>query len=171
MEFNRSALTRSGQRRRVFVVFCASATVISLSGCAYFKTLIGLGPTRPKVRVTDVAVTGASLLGIELAVGLRVDNPNDFDLKFSMLRYQFSVSDTVVAKGSYDPKIVVPANGGGDVRLPLTIDAGAALNLIQSVTHGKHDLEGLVTALAKFETPLGDMDVDFQDKRPLGKIP
>jgi LEA14-like dessication related protein len=141
-----------------------------LSGCTFLKETIGLGPTKPKVQVVDVAVTKASLVALELTVRLRVDNPNGFDLDFSKLRYRMVAGELEIAKGTYDKKIKVPEHGRVDVDLPLTVDTNNALKLIKDVVQGHHDVVAETTATADFDTPLGAMAVDVVDKRPLKKL-
>ncbi len=151
--------------RLATVVLC-----LVLVGCAYMKALVGLGPTRPKVRVTEIAVTKASLRKLDLMVSIRVDNPNEFDLVFSKLRYKMEATGLVIADGLYDEDLRVPEKGSAVIRLPLSIDASAAFLLLKKLMTETEEVYAELTAVANFETPLGQMTVDFDDKRPLRKL-
>jgi LEA14-like dessication related protein len=147
------------------------AVLLCLStGCASLRALIGLGPIRPKVHVTDIQVVKASLLALDLAIGIKVDNPNDFDLDFSKMRYEIVAAGLSVAHGNYEPHIVVKERGSAEVRLPLSIDAANAVQLVRRMLEGKEDVVAVTTAVADFATSFGPMTVDFEDKRPLRKL-
>ena len=109
-------------------------------------------------------------LALDLVVAIRVDNPNDFALDFSKLRYQMVAMGLPVAGGSYDPRVVIKEKASGEIRLPLSIDAVAALTLVRRLLSGKEDVTAVVSAVADFETAFGPLTVDFEDRRPLGKL-
>ena len=120
--------------------------------------------------MTDISIVKVSVLSLDMVVGIRVDNPNDFDLDFSKLHYQLVAAGLAVASGFYDPHVVIKARTNGTVRLPLSIDAAAALLLVRQLVSGKEDVTAVMTAVADFETAFGAMTVDFEDKRPLRKL-
>lgn len=154
-------------RALIAVIF---ASALALGGCAYMRALIGLGPMRPKVTVTDIAITKASFATLDLLVAIRVDNPNDFDLNFAKVRYQMVAVGETIASGVYDKRISIPEKGRSEIKLPLSIDAVAALKLVSVLFQTKDDVVAVMTAVADFETPFGAMAVDFEDKRPLRKL-
>jgi LEA14-like dessication related protein len=162
--------------RRNFAVACLpalallAAAVLGVPGCAYLREAIGLGPQKPKVQLADIAVTKASLTALELALTLRVDNPNDFKLVFSKLKYRMEAAGLLVADGIFDETIAVPAEGHALVKLPLTIDAQNALRLAEILLKNESEVFALLNATAVFDTPVGGMDVAFEDKRPLRKL-
>ena len=143
---------------------------VSLTACASLRALVGLGPIRPKVRVSSIDVVKATLVSFDLVIGIHVDNPNDFALDFDKLHYQFVAAGLPIASGSYLPHIVVKENSGGDARLPLSIDAAAAMQLVKKLMAGDGDVTAVTTAVADFHTPFGSMTVDFDDQRPLRKL-
>jgi LEA14-like dessication related protein len=144
--------------------------VLAFGGCTYLKEAIGLGPQSPKVQVEAIDVVRATIGSLDLLVTLRVDNPNDFQLSFSKLRYDMVAAGLRVAAGTFDEHLVIPASGHAEIKLPLTVDAGAALQLVHDLLTKSEDTEAIMTATAAFDTPLGAMDVSFEDKRPLKKI-
>lgn len=147
-----------------------AVTFTPLGGCAYLREAIGLGPQKPKVQLVDIAVTKATFASLDLAVTLRVDNPNDFDLSFSKLKYDMVAGDLHVAKGVFDDMITVPPKGHSFVKLPLTVDSQNALRLAQDLLVAKEEVFAVLNATADFETRFGPMSVTFEDKRALKKL-
>jgi LEA14-like dessication related protein len=139
-------------------------------GCAFLREAIGLGPQNPKVQLADVEVVNANLASLELMVTIRVDNPNDFDLNFSKLRYNMVAGGLAVASGTLDDQVSVPASGHSLIKLPLAIDAGNALKLAHDLLTKTTETFAVLTATADFDTPFGAMAVSFEDKRPLKKL-
>lgn len=151
-------------------ILCVIAIALSATACAAFRTLIGLGPLRPKVQVTDIQIEKANLMALDLIVSVRVDNPNDFALDLSNLHYQLQAAGLSVASGNYAPRIVIAEKASQTIRLPLSIDPAAALKLAQQLIGGTDDVTAVTTAVADFVTPFGPMTVDFDDARPLRKL-
>ncbi len=141
-----------------------------LGGCTYLRETVGLGPQRPKVHLADVAVTRVRLTNVDLLVTVRVDNPNGFALKFSRLRYQLTAAEADLARGVYDEPLSIPAEGQSLIKLPLTVDAKAALKLAQDLLTSSGEVFAVMKATADFGTPFGDMEVNFEDKHPLRKL-
>lgn len=152
------------------LLFIALGLAGSVSSCTWLKETIGLGPRRPKVTVTEVAVTKASLVMLELSVKVMVENPNSFDLVVNRLRYQMVAADLEIARGIHNARVTVPGEGRSTVQLPLTIDARNVMKLARDLLSKKDDVLTVMTATAEIDTPLGAMDVDFEDKRPLRKL-
>lgn len=148
----------------------ALTLALPLGGCAYLREAIGLGPQRPKVQLTDIAVTKATFLALDLAVTLRVDNPNNFDLRFSKLKYDMVAAGLDVARGVFDETVIVPATGFSLVKLPLRVDSQNALQLVQALLASKEEVFAELNATADFETPFGPMSVNFEDKQALKKL-
>lgn len=146
---------------------CAAAL---LQGCSFLKEAIGLGPRRPTVQVHAIEVKKASLLALDLQVTVQVENPNDFALNVSRLKYHMTAGDLEVAEGRYDPRISVPAGGKSLINLPLSVNATSVIRLVQMVVDGASDPEAFLVATADFETPFGPIEVDFEDRRPLRKL-
>lgn len=141
-----------------------------VTGCAFLRESVGLGPQKPKVQLSAIDVQKASLAQLELLVTLRVDNPNDFDLNFSKLKYKMVAGDLEIASGTYGDRISVPATNHALIKLPLTVDSGAALKLAQDLLTKKDEVFAVMNATADFETPFGAMEVAFEDKHALKKL-
>jgi len=144
--------------------------LVLMQGCTFLKEAIGLGPRRPKVQIHAVEVKKASVTAIDLQITVQVENPNDFALKLSRLRYNMNTDSLSVAAGQYDPEITIPPSGKALVKLPLTVNAESVIKLMQMLLDGRSDPEAFITATADFQTPFGPIEVDFDDRRPLRKM-
>lgn len=141
-----------------------------LQGCNFLKEAIGLGPRRPKVQVYSIELNKVSLLSIEMLVTVLVENPNDFALKFSRLRYNLTAENLPVAEGVYASQLSVPPGGSSFIKLPLKVNATSLMKLVQLIADGQKEPVAVIAATADFETPLGTIEVDFNDSRPLRKM-
>ncbi len=141
-----------------------------VAGCAFLRESIGLGAQKPKVQLSAIDVQKASLLSMELLVTLRVDNPNDFELNFSRLRYKMVAGDLQIASGTFDERISIPATSHALIKLPLSVDSTNALKLAQDLLTKTEEVFAIMNATADFETPFGAMEVNFEDKHALKKL-
>lgn len=66
----------------------------------------------PKVRVADVDIKSLGLLEQRFDVSLKVDNPNDFDLKIEGLEFDLEVNGRPFAKGGSQDAALIPAASG-----------------------------------------------------------
>ena len=161
---------KSSQKVSPLPVLSFVAVMLLTTGCAYFKELIGVGPQRPVVKVQQIEVASASLSAINLIVTLQVDNPNRFAMNLSKLKYSVTALDLVVAQGAYDERVSIPGESRAAVRLPVTINAQNAMQLAKSIFQTTKELTALMQATALFETPIGEMRVDFEDRKPLTRF-
>ncbi len=143
-------------------------TVISflVVQCEFLRETVGLGPTPPKAKLVGISVKKVSFQNLELEFNILVDNPNFFDIDLSKLTYDIRVAEVHLAKGVHDKKITVPSEEKLEVKLPLTVDTKNALKLVNQLwQHQK--LIATWKAVAIFETPLGGVEVEFEDNKPI----
>jgi LEA14-like dessication related protein len=165
-------LRRAGGARRSAALKTAllCALLATASACEHLREAIGLGPRRPKVQLVDLQVARASKQALDLAVSLRVTNPNDFALRLDKLRYTAQAAGLKVAAGEAGERVEVPAAGEAVVKLPLAVDPNAALSLLHQLLTRPDEIYLELEATADFLTPVGAMEVGFTDKRPLRKL-
>lgn len=144
--------------------------VLAVTGCAYLREAIGFELRRPQLALTDVSVEGASLSALDLALVIRVDNPNDFTLEFAKLDYDVKVDGAELARGTYNQKITLPAEAHILVKLPLRIQTNQALAIVTKVFRSNQDSIAEVSSTADFITPIGSLAVKFHDRKPLRKL-
>lgn len=151
-------------------IFALAAAMAVTTGCAYLRETIGLGPVRPKVSLAAIEVTKVTLSAVELVASLRVDNPNDFALTFRNLVYRLDAGGLELAAGNFKESLKVPAEGQVVVRLPVAVNATNAVKLARKLLNSQGEMLAEMTATADFVTPFGDMEVSFEEKRPLAKL-
>lgn len=71
----------------------------------------------PTVRVTDVAIKSLGLLEQRLDVGLRISNPNDFDLTIEALEFELDVNGRPFASGLSRKLTLIPAVASAMLRV------------------------------------------------------
>lgn len=71
----------------------------------------------PKVSVADVAIKSLSLFEQQLDVGLRISNPNDFELTIEALEFELEVNGRPFASGLSSNVTRVPAMASALLRV------------------------------------------------------
>jgi LEA14-like dessication related protein len=138
--------------------------------CAYFRDAVGLGIQRPKVTLLGIEITKARLSGIDLAVTLKVQNPNHFDLDLSNLRYEFIAGGNVIASGQSAERTVVPELAQALVKLPLTVSSDTIAFLTESLFKEKASTKAVLKAKADVHSVFGVIDVESEHTYDLKKI-
>jgi LEA14-like dessication related protein len=89
-----------------------------------------LNSLAPKVSVAEVGIKSVSLLEQHFDVGLRLTNPNDFDLKIEALEFEFELNGRAFAKGLSNVPTLIPASSS----TVLQVDAMTqSTNLLQQI--------------------------------------
>lgn len=160
----------SAQPMAVLKIAALVTTVSLSSGCTFLREAIGIGAQKPRVQLAGIQVSKVSLDAMELSVSLRVDNPNDFELRFAKLDYSLAAGGLSLAAGSFAKQIIIPATGTAYVKLPLVVDAKNAIQLADHMLKDSQETEALIKATADFDSPLGVLAVSIEEKRPMSKI-
>lgn len=84
----------------------------------------------PRVSIADVEVKSLSLLEQKFDVGLRVANPNDFDLKIEGLDFELEVNGRPFATGLARVSTLVPAASSTVLRVDAIMESK---NLIRQI--------------------------------------
>ncbi len=138
-----------------------------LVACTFLRETIGLGPVPPRVSLVSLHIKNLSLQTVDVQGTFEIDNPNAFDIKFASLNYLLQVAGRPVALGKYQNPITIEAKKAAQVRLPFAISMKEILFVIKQLFVEQKKLDALLTATATFDTPIGHIDVDFQDSKPL----
>ena len=136
--------------------------------CTFLKETIGIGPKPPAVQLESIGVKSASLTELYLIVKIRVENPNRFSLDFSKLKYQLKVENQLLAKGLFEKEVSINSQEAKIVELPLSIDMTKALKVVKKIFQGDKKVMAIWNGTATFNTPIGDIDVDFENQKPIG---
>ena len=79
--------------------------VLGLAACSGLP----LNAKPPKVSVADVDIKSLGLFEQRFEVGLRVSNPNEFDLKIEALEFDLELNGRAFAKGLSRTSALIPA--------------------------------------------------------------
>ena len=141
--------------------------IMSISSCSYLKTLVGIGPKKPKFSIEEVDYVSLSSKYLKLMLSLKVFNPNDFNLELSNARYSVVVDDSEFANGVHKKKIIAVENAYSLVRIPIKINLQNTGSILKRslITGEKPRAKWFVQA--EFHGPLGKINVTFEDQKPL----
>ena len=84
----------------------------------------------PKVSVADVDIKSLGIFEQHFDVGLRVSNPNDFDLKIEALEFELELNGRPFAKGLSRVSALIPAISSTVLRVDAVTQSR---NLIQQI--------------------------------------
>jgi LEA14-like dessication related protein len=106
--------------RRAFTAGAAAlvlGALTTLPGC----TLLRMQSAEPpRVSITSMTLTDLSLFEQRFAVGLRLQNPNEFPLPITGFDYALALNDEPFATGVSDQSVTVPALGEAEVVVHVT---------------------------------------------------
>lgn len=98
--------------KRLLLAFIA----IGFSAC----TGLPLNAVAPKVSMTDVDIKSLGLFEQHFEVGLRVSNPNDFDLRIEALEFELELNGHPFATGLAQTVTLVPAAATVEMQVDAT---------------------------------------------------
>lgn len=84
----------------------------------------------PRVTVADVDIKSLGIFEQRFDVGLRVSNPNDFDLTIEALEFELELNGRAFAKGLSRVSALIPATSGTVMRVDAVTQSR---NLIQQI--------------------------------------
>jgi LEA14-like dessication related protein len=108
--------------QRLFVLLFA----LGLTACSSLP----FGALTPKMSVADVAIKRIGLLEQHFDVGVRLSNPNDFDLTIEALEFELEVNGQPFAKGEGHTTTLIPALSSTVLRVDAIMQSQ---NLIQQI--------------------------------------
>lgn len=130
------------------------ATLI-LSGCAGMRD--ALDPKPPTVSVEGVRVTALGFNHADLALDLRVENPNAIAVQLAGFDYRLAVDGRSVLQGDRQRRLELPANDATTLGVPLRLNFGDVAGVLGSLS-GRDRID--------YEIELGlDVDVPVLGQR------
>jgi len=108
--------------QRLFVLLLA----LGLTACSSLP----FGALAPKMSVTDIEIKRLGLFEQHFDVGIRLDNPNDFDLTIEALEFELEVNGRPFAKGEGHTATLIPALSSTVLRVDAIMQSQ---NLIQQI--------------------------------------
>jgi LEA14-like dessication related protein len=110
---------------RLFVMFA----LFALAGCS----ALPLNAVPPKVSVAEVEVRSLGLFEQHFDVGLRVANPNDYDLTIEALDFELEINGRPLAKGVSRGGVLIPAASSTVVRVDATMQSHDLIEQIKAL--------------------------------------
>lgn len=110
-------------------------TFASLFLAAVFTTActgIPFNAKAPQVRVAEVNVKRLGLLEQVFDVGLRVNNPNDFDINIEGLEFQLEINSREFATGNAHTHTRIPAFSSAVVHVDTTMQSNKLLDQLKT---------------------------------------
>ena len=133
------------------------AAIVAVAAC----TALGKQALRdPIVTLQDVKVTGVGLNGGSLDVVLNVENPNDFRLDATQLRYNVLVDTVPFANGTTTQRFTVEGKKSQQVHIPINFTyagVGAAGRQLMNTGSVNYTVKGDVSV----GSPIGNLTVPF----------
>jgi LEA14-like dessication related protein len=139
-------------RRSLLSVLAVPAVLFVLVSCAAYQNLAH----PPKVTLSDVQLTGASLAGADLVFRFQVDNPNGRGMVLEGIGYKLRLNGEPMLEGRHDQRIEIAA-GQSSVELPMTVGYADLLRVIRS----------LVSSSKSSSKPTYDLDAEFRFAVPI----
>ncbi len=110
--------------------FLIAFLALLLAACS----ALPLNAVAPKVSVADVSVKSLSLLEQQLDVGLRISNPNDFDLTIVALEFELEVNGRPFARGLSRKSTTIPAVASALLRIDTFTQSKDLLRQFRTLT-------------------------------------
>ena len=159
-------------REPVIVKPCASrslpylalvAAVLALSGCAALKRAV----KHPTIAYESMSLRAISFDGASVDLLFAISNPNVFSIPLKKYDYTFKIGDHTVVAGEQAAALTVPAQGRGQLVVPLSVrfaDVMEAIRLLRDKDEWPYSVAGSVTIDAG---PLAGITIPFAHRDTL----
>lgn len=111
--------------QRLLVLFIALG-LVACSG-------LPLNAVAPKVSVASVSIQSLGVFEQRFDVGLRVSNPNDFDLKIEALEFDLEVNGRPFASGLAPVATLIPATSSVELKVDAVMQSRNLLEQLRGV--------------------------------------
>jgi LEA14-like dessication related protein len=127
---------------------------------------------KPRVHVSRVNLTSVSFAGVSADIVFAVDNPNALGVDLAKLDYQLTVDNHPFVAGASDRPLHVPANGAGELALPVSFKFVELAQALASI-FAKKTVPFTISTRLGFGTPLGVLTVpiDYAGTLPVPQLP
>lgn len=129
----------------------------------YSKTGSFSLPKLPDVSVQSLRVNRFTLTGVELALGLRVNNANGFPVRFNGINYDLKLADATLLRGQSTQPLSVDAHGNQTMMLNMAVDYTQIGSIAQKL-RGANSLPIEFVSQVKVPGPKGDVVVPYNWK-------
>ena len=106
-----------------FIAYALSVLALTVTlSCSYQELMEAIDIKRPQVRFDAVQLTGLSFDRADLLFTFDVLNPNGLGVSMAGFDYDLKVNTHSFLSGQVEQALKVPANGKGQIRLPLSLN-------------------------------------------------
>jgi LEA14-like dessication related protein len=128
--------------------------IFALCLCLGACSLLAPKFNRPNITVISIQLRGGNLLQQNFAVKLNIQNPNDRPLPVRGLHAELNVGGELIASGTNDRAVVIPALGESEFDLTITANlALALLKLADSANQHADSIDYDLTGAASIDLP------------------
>ena len=145
--------------------------LLGIFGCSTVQNLVNI--KKPNVSIENVRLTGMSLNDLDLAVALKVDNPNQLTADLEGFDFDFQINQSSFLKGQQDNPQTIEAMKSSSFEVPLKInfkDLYSTYSTLKSQDNSTYKIDfGLafnLPVLGKTRIP-----VSHEGEFPLIKVP
>ena len=126
------------------------ALCLCLSACS----LVAPKFNRPNITVINITLRGGNLLQQNFAVKLNIQNPNDRAVPVQGLHAELHVGGELIASGTSDRAVLIPAFGESEFDLTITANlALALLKLTERANQHADSIDYELTGAASIDLP------------------
>lgn len=108
----------------------------------------------PKISFKGLKVNSLGFSGVDLELGVGIDNNNVFGFDIGKLDYNINLAGTQVASGISENLAKIPGKGSGEIKLPIKMSFMSLAGPLRSALTG-NAVEATVTGGADLNTPFG----------------
>lgn len=119
----------------------------------------------PKISFKGLKVSKLGFSGIDMVLGLGIENRNVFGFDVGKLDYKIALAGTQVAKGVSQNLASIPKKGAGEIKLPISLSFSGLASSVRSAIMGK-EVDCAIRGAADLNTPFGvfAMPINAQQK-------
>lgn len=148
--------------RQVYILFMV--VLFALSGCS----TMNLEYDEPRVELVSFKVLPASGLEQNFAIGLKLTNPNSFDVPFNGISYELSVAGKTLAYGASSDIPTAAAYSESRFEVPISTNLLSGIKVISSLMSSKgKDISYQLKAKLDIDIPFVPVLTIIED----GKVP
>ncbi|NIA29645.1 MAG: hypothetical protein GWP06_06995 [Actinobacteria bacterium] len=119
----------------------------------------------PKISFKGLKINKLGFTGIDMVLGIGIENKNVFGFDIGKLDYKIALAGTQVAKGISQNLASIPKKGSGEIKLPISLSFSGLASSLRSALMGKN-VDCAVQGTADLNTPFGvfTMPIHTQQK-------
>ena len=108
----------------------------------------------PKISFKGLNISKLGFTGIDMVLGIGIENKNIFGFDIGKLDYKIALAGTQVAKGISQNLASIPKKGSGEIKLPISLSFSGLASSLRSALMGKN-VDCAIQGTADLNTPFG----------------